>query len=149
MSTGAALGVGIGLSLLGGVYQGQAAEDSAEYNMAQAEQDVKLLQVQEGQAMASTRRQGAADIGAIEAAQAVSGIQMGTGSALDAIRFQAEQNSRNEFNLLMESQVAQQNRLAGGELGLIEASNASMGAMMGAGGQAISTVASYRATKRN
>lgn len=147
MVVAAVAAAGIGLTLLGGMQTAQAQEDSAEYNAAQAEEDIKLLKVSEGQAMRDTRFQGASDLASVQSAQAASGVSVSSGSALNAIRFQAEQNARNEFNIQLESRVAQQNRRSGAALGTIEARNRGQAAMLGAAGSALSQGAAFQAAR--
>lgn len=147
MAVAAVAAAGIGLTLLGGVQTARAQEDSAAFNAAQAEEDIKLLKVSEGQALRDTRFQGAGDLASIQSAQAASGVTVGTGSALNAIRFQAEQNARNEFNIQLQSKVAQQQRRTGAELGTIEARNRGQAALLGAAGSALSQGASFQAAR--
>lgn len=147
MALAAVVGVGIGMSLLGAKQSGEAAKDSAAFNAAQAEEDIKLLKVNEGQAMRDTRFQGASDIAEIQSTQAASGVDVSAGSALAAVRFQAEQNARNEFNIQLESRVAQQNRRSGAALGKIEAKNRSKALLLGAAGSALSTGAQFAAAR--
>lgn len=147
MTLAAVVGTGIGLDLLGGAQSAQAAEDSAAFNAAQAEEDIKLLKINEGQAMRDTRFQGASDLGSIQSAQVASGVKVSSGSALDAIRFQAEQNARNEFNIQLGSKVAQQNRRTGAALGLIEAKNRGQAFILGAAGSALTTGATFAAAR--
>jgi len=134
--------IGMGVSLLGASDAAEATKDSARYNAEQAEQDIKLLKVGENQAVRDARFQGASDLAAIEGVSAASGVKVNEGSALDAIRFQAEQNAREEFNIQLQTKVSAQNRRAGAALELQKARNESRGIMMGAAGQTLSSGAS-------
>lgn len=131
--------IGMGLNILGAEQEGEAIKDSARFNAAQAEEDIKLLKVGENQAIRDARFQGSSDLAAIEAASAVSGVKVGEGSALDAIRFQAEQNAREEFKIRLETKVATQNRRAGAALEIAQANNRAQGIRLGAAGQALSS----------
>ena len=134
--------IGLGVGLLGADQQAEAVKDSARYNAEQAEEDIKLLKVGESQAVRDARFQGSSDLAAIESATASSGVSVNQGSALDAIRFQAEQNAREEFNIRLQTSVSAQNRRAGAALELQKASNDARGIRMGAAGNALSSGAS-------
>jgi len=140
--------IGIGLGVVGSMQQADAVKESARYNEAQAKEDVKLIQLSEKQALRDTRFQGASDLANIQATSAASGVSVSTGSALDAIRFQAEQNARNEFAVGMESRVAQQNRLAGASLETVKAKSTAQGIYLGAASSALSTGTSYYAASK-
>lgn len=141
------LGAGLGISILGAHNQAEAVKDSARFNAAQAEEDVKLIQLSEKHALRDTRFQGVSDLANIESAIAASGVNVSTGSALSAIRFQAEENSRNESAIALESRIAQQNRRTGATLEVIKARNQASGIMLGAAGQALSTGATFAAAR--
>ena len=145
MSLEGVLLTGMGLDLLGGEQQASAVKESARYNAAVAKEDVKLIQLSEKEAIVDTRFQGASDIANIESAAAASGVTVSSGSALDAIRFQAEQNARTEFAIGMESRVAQRNRLAGSKLETIKAKDAVKGIRLGAASNVLTTSASFYA----
>ena len=142
MVAGALLGVGIGLSLLGGISGAASARESARYNAAAAEQDIKLMKFAGKQAMRDARFQGASDIGAIETTVATSGVKM-EGSALDAIMWQSEQNAQNEYNVALETDVQIANRRSGAALNTASARDAATGMILGAAGSALSTGAMY------
>ena len=129
--------IGMGISLLGAEQEAEAIKDSARFNAAQAEEDIKLLKVGENQAIQDARFLGASDLASIEAASAVSGVKVGEGSALDAIRFQAEENAREEFKIRLQTRVAAQNRRAGAALEVAQATNRARGVRLGAAGQAL------------
>jgi len=129
---------GMGLGLLGAQQDAEAVKDSARYNAEQAEEDIKLLEINENMALADARYQGASDLAAIEGVTSASGVKVGEGSALSAIRFQAEQNAQEEFNIKLQTKVAAQNRRAGAALETQRASNQARSIKMGAAGNALS-----------
>ena len=133
---------GMGLGLLGAEQDAEATKDSARYNAEQAEEDIKLLEINEDMALADARYQGASDLAAITATSAASGVKVGEGSALSAIRFQAEQNAKEEFNIQLQTQVAAQNRRSGAALETQRAGNEARSIRMRAAGSALTSGAS-------
>ena len=94
---GVLMAVGMGIGLLGSMNQAEATEDAARYNSLAAEEDIKLLKIEENQKSRIMREQGARQVANVKAAASVSGVKLTSGSVLDSIVEQASINAQNEF----------------------------------------------------
>lgn len=143
-----AMGIGLGLQVLGGMNQAKATEQAAAFNAAAAVEDVKMLRIEGIHKLGVMREQGAKTVGSIVATGAKSGVNVNSGSMLTAITKQASINAENEFLLGLEVQFATTRIKNQAALGASSAANQAAGFRLGAAGTALSgagQIASLRA----
>ena len=136
------MAVGAGISLLGSMNQAEATEDAARYNSLAAEEDIKLLKIEENQKSRIMREQGARQVGNVKAAASMSGVKLTSGSVLDTIVEQASVNAQNEFLLGFEAQSQSQRVRESARTGGIAAANQATGQRLAGAGQALTGAAS-------
>ena len=145
-------GVGAAGTVLGGIAQGNAASYQAQVaqNNATIEQNNAKYAVQAGQARAqATSLKNAAAGGAVKAAQAASGIDVNTGSAVDVQKTQRELGQLDTETVLNNSELqaygyrsAATSYSATAGLEETEAAQAPIGAAIGATGNLLSNASS-------
>lgn len=138
---GVLAGTSIFTSLLGANNAAESATDAGRYNTEVAENDIKLLRVEERQKKGAVRKDGARKTGAIKAAGAASGVAVNAGSVLDTITEQAATNARNEFNISLEADVTASKIRSGAKMGRTAASNKASGYIIGGIGDSLGTAA--------
>jgi hypothetical protein len=121
------LAAGAAISVLGSFNQAAATEDAARFNNEAAEEDIKLVRIEESQKRRVLREKGAFNLGAIITAGAASGVKVNSGSILDAVIKQASVNAQEEFLLGFESRSAQQRIRQAAVLGSGSAANQAAG----------------------
>jgi len=121
------LAAGVAISVLGSMNQAAATEDAARYNAKAAEEDIKLLRIEESQKTRLLRERGAANIAAIKTVAGAAGISMTSGSALNVIAKQASVNAQNEYLLRSEAEAATLRIRNAARLGGIQAANQAAG----------------------
>ena len=139
---GILMGVGMGISLLGSMNQAKATEDAARYNKLAAEEDIKLMKIEENQKSRIMREQGARQVGNVKAAASMSGVKLTSGSVLDSIVEQASINAQNEFLLGFEADSQEQRVREAARTGGIAAANQASGQRLAGVGNAMSGAAS-------
>ena len=139
---GVLMAVGMGIGLLGSMNQAEATEDAARYNSLAAEEDIKLLKIEENQKSRIMREQGARQVANVKAAASVSGVKLTSGSVLDSIVEQASINAQNEFLMGFEADTTEWRVREAARTGGIAAANQASGQRLAGIGQAVSGTAS-------
>lgn len=133
-----AMGVGLGLQVLGSLNQAKATDDAAAYNALAAQEDVQMVGIEAVHKLGILREQGAKTVGNIIATGAKSGVNVNSGSMLTAITKQAQVNAENEFLIGLETQFAQTRIKNQAALGASQAASQAAGFRLGAVASGIS-----------
>jgi len=134
----AALAIGTAITLISSANQARATEQADEFNRSAAEEDIKLLKIEEVQKKRIVREQGARQIGTIKAVAAASGVTQSSGSILSAVAEQVTINAQNEFLLGFEARTTAQRIRTAARAGSMQAANLATGQRLSGIGSALS-----------
>lgn len=140
--------VGAIVSAVGSVKQGQAAQQAGDFNAAVATQNAGIAQQQGDVAVAQQQVQGEKTIGAQTAAFGASGVQGGTGSALDLLRQSTAQSSMDAANIRYNYNLKGESDITNASIDTFSGNTASQNGYYSAAGNLLSGVSNvYRSQK--